>query len=104
MKPFWKKFINKTLAKIKTLNDEIIIDRETQHRPDVVAHSFGTLLISELLKKYPELKLGRVILTGSIISPDFNWELIFQRGQVEAVFMSLCWKRFLVSCIALLDL
>jgi len=94
LKPFWKKFINKTLAKIKTLNDEIIIDRETQHRPDVVAHSFGTLLISELLKKYPELKLGRVILTGSIISPDFNWELIFQRGQVEAVLCHCAGKDF----------
>lgn len=55
--------------------------------PDLVAHSFGTLLFSLLLRdpEFADLKFGRVITVGSIIRPDFNWAPHLQSGRIEAV-------------------
>ena len=59
-------------------------------RPDVVAHSFGTwllghVLLDEMARADPQFKIGRVILTGSILRPDFPWEELQRAGLVEDV-------------------
>ena len=54
-------------------------------RPDVIAHSFGTWLLGHGLVSDPGLRVGRVILLGSILRPDHDWSRLIQRGQVEAV-------------------
>ena len=57
-------------------------------RPDVIAHSFGTWLISEALKSdtgADRLKVGRIILAGSIVRPDFDWKKLIEEDVVEAV-------------------
>ncbi|MCB0908333.1 MAG: hypothetical protein KDB63_14565 [Nocardioidaceae bacterium] len=55
--------------------------------PDVVAHSFGTWLVGHILLDELErptgLRLGRVILTGSILRPDFPWRKLQDAGLVE---------------------
>jgi hypothetical protein len=53
--------------------------------PDVIAHSLGTWLIGHALQSNPSLTVGRIILTGSILRPDFDWAGLVARGQVEAV-------------------
>lgn len=53
--------------------------------PDVIAHSLGTLLLGKALLDNPNLKVGRVILAGSILRPDFDWATLIEKGQVEAV-------------------
>ncbi len=54
-------------------------------QPDVIAHSFGTLLLAQALTADETLQVGRVILAGSILPPDFEWQPLIDRGQVEAV-------------------
>lgn len=56
-------------------------------RPDIVAHSFGTHLLSIVLTDpdFEDLKFGRVITAGSIIRPDFDWDSLIEKGRVEAV-------------------
>jgi hypothetical protein len=54
-------------------------------KPDVIAHSFGTWLLAHALQYDPQLKVGRVILTGSVLRPDFDWQTLIENGQVEAV-------------------
>lgn len=54
-------------------------------RPDVIAHSFGTWLLGHALARHRDLEVGRVILTGCILKPGFNWGALENRGQVEAV-------------------
>ncbi|WP_416370039.1 hypothetical protein [Tritonibacter mobilis] len=55
--------------------------------PDVIVHSFGSLLFSKLLlsEDFLNLKFGRVICVGSVISPQFNWTKQISGGRVEAV-------------------
>lgn len=52
-------------------------------RPDVIAHSFGTWLIVHALISNKDLKIGRLVLVGSIVPPDFDWAKI--AGQYEGV-------------------
>ena len=54
-------------------------------KPDVIAHSFGTWLIGHALLERPELEIGRLVLLGSALRPDFDWATLFRRKQVEAV-------------------
>jgi len=55
--------------------------------PDIIVHSFGSLLFSKVLSSasFKHLKFGRVICVGSVISPQFKWEDYIESGRVEAV-------------------
>lgn len=63
-------------------------------RPDVIAHSLGTLVLGHALRGDSSLRVGRVILTGSILRPDFNWSELTNRGQVQAVLNNYGTKDF----------
>lgn len=60
-------------------------DRALGAEPDVLAHSFGSWLIGHALQEYQDLKVGRVLLMGAILRPDFSWSELRARGQVESV-------------------
>lgn len=57
------------------------------NRCDVIAHSFGTLLLSQLLDNaaFADLVFGRVILCGSIVPSRYGWDAHVANGRVEAV-------------------
>jgi hypothetical protein len=65
--------------------------------PDVIAHSLGTWLIGHALQRNSALKIGRLILTGSILRPDFDWASLVARGQVQAVLNHYGDKDFWAS-------
>jgi pimeloyl-ACP methyl ester carboxylesterase len=48
-------------------------------------HSFGTLVLGRALQRNPDLRLQRVILAGSILSPAFPWLELARLGQVGQV-------------------
>ncbi|KIQ06523.1 MULTISPECIES: hypothetical protein [Pseudomonas] len=56
-------------------------------QPDIIAHSFGTLLLSRVLEDadFADLKFGRIITAASIVRPDFDWDRLVGEGRVEAV-------------------
>ena len=56
-------------------------------RPDIIAHSFGTHLLSLVLidPEFGDLEFGRIITAGSIIRPNFDWNSLIENGRVEAV-------------------
>jgi len=66
-------------------------------RPDVVAHSLGTLLLGHALQADSTLQVGRVILTGCVLRPDFDWNKLIEHGQVEAVLNHYGTKDFWVK-------
>src|SRR5262249_13250058 len=71
--------------------------------PSALGHSFGTLAIGRALKSYPDLKLDRVIVFGSILAPDYPWNQIHANGQVQALLneksSSDSWARLAKYCI-----
>lgn len=60
---------------------------ELRSAPDVVLHSYGTLLFSRLLleREFADLKFGRVLLAGSIVRPDYDWAQHTRSGRIEQV-------------------
>ncbi len=55
-------------------------------RPSIIAHSFGSYLVCQLLHKYPEFVcFDKVILAGSIAPANFDWAAIIKQGQVIQV-------------------
>lgn len=70
-------------ARIRRLSDETEKSR-FGGVPDVIAHSFGTWLLGHALQADSDLRVGRVILTGCILRPDFDWASLIP-NQVEAV-------------------
>lgn len=63
-------------------------------KPDVIAHSLGTWLFAEALRTDPSLRVGRVVLLGCIVRPDFDWEALRKTGQVEEVLCHYSRKDF----------
>lgn len=41
----------------------------------VIAHSFGTYIISHILSRYSDINIERIVLCGSIIKNSFRWDL-----------------------------
>jgi hypothetical protein len=63
-------------------------------RPDVIAHSFGTWLLGHALRENPDVRVGRVVLTGCILRPDFDWCELIARQQVDAVLCHAATRDF----------
>lgn len=40
----------------------------------VIAHSFGTYILGNSIKRFPEIKFDRVILLGSVLERNFPWK------------------------------
>jgi serine/threonine-protein kinase len=70
--------VNRLAHRIRTLAD-------AGGPPDILAHSFGAWLVGQALRAHPDLRVGRVIVIGSVLRPDFDWATLVARGQAEAV-------------------
>jgi len=73
--------------KIKWFRDKMnqIYSENPGALPSIIVHSFGSLILAKSLKRYPDLKFDKVILTGSIIPVDYPWPEIIKRDQVSFV-------------------
>jgi pimeloyl-ACP methyl ester carboxylesterase len=70
---------------------------DKQIRPSVVAHSFGTYIVAKALEKYPELIFDRIILCGSIVNVDYDWDSVIKAGRVHAVLNQYSGRDFWVK-------
>jgi pimeloyl-ACP methyl ester carboxylesterase len=71
-------------AKLMKLSEEAI-RADYAGVPDVIAHSFGTWLVAEALARNDKLRIGRLILLGSVVRPNYPWQKLIDRKQIEAV-------------------
>lgn len=54
--------------------------------PSVVAHSFGSYIVTKAMLKYDDIRFDKVILCGSIVSRKYPWSTVLtQRNQASAV-------------------
>lgn len=63
--------------------------------PSVIAHSFGTYIITRALELFDGVKFDQVILCGSVVPRDYEWQPLFTGGQVNRI-LNECAKRDLV--------
>lgn len=57
----------------------------------VIAHSFGSYLISKIIEREPDIRLARLIVCGSIVREDFEWQKYGHRiGSATADWQLIC--------------
>jgi len=68
------------------------LDQYTQIRANakgpisIVAHSFGSYIVAAAMRKYPQIKFDRILLCGSIVPVDYDWEtVVHKRDQAKEV-------------------
>jgi hypothetical protein len=82
--PFWSR-----KKPIERVHDEIrvALQKHQKLHPNaklsIIAHSFGTFIIGEILKKDFTLQLHRLVLCGSVLPQDFPWSLLQGRFNDE---------------------
>ena len=55
-------------------------------KPSVIAHSFGSYIVTRAMLKYDDIRFERVILCGSIVSRSYPWRaVLLARDQADAV-------------------
>jgi pimeloyl-ACP methyl ester carboxylesterase len=54
-------------------------------RPSVCAHSFGTWIIANAMLKYSDIKIDKLILSGSVLPRNFDWHALFSADQISSV-------------------
>lgn len=62
--------------------NSVLADKRIR-RVSIIAHSFGTYIVGEMIKRDPRLKVHRLILCGSVLPSDFDW--VKHREQVDAL-------------------
>lgn len=65
---FRKRAINKVLRKVRNT-----VARHRGFNVLVVAHSFGTYIISKILEKESDIVVDKLFFCGSVVREDFNW-------------------------------
>lgn len=74
---FWCPFFTRKRPIDRVLNE--LRGIRSTHRNDkvcVVAHSFGTYIISQILCEISDIQLDRLLLCGSVIPQDFRWDKV----------------------------
>lgn len=51
----------------------IVLGDPTTQRLSIIAHSFGSYIISKILEEEPDIRLHGLILCGSVIPDEFQW-------------------------------
>lgn len=67
--PFRSGPVNKIVRDIRRLKDE-----EPLARISVIAHSFGTYIVSRILEEHPDISFEKIVLSGSLIKRNYPWD------------------------------
>lgn len=74
--------------KLKAAYDHALADQR-QARISIIAHSFGTHVLGECLRKYDIVRPHRLILCGGVLSREFEWNEVMRRIAAQDAFSVL---------------
>lgn len=89
----------KRKAQIKWFRDQYRDRVPVGRVPSIIAHSFGTYMIAGALENYDTIKFDQIILSGSIIPRDYDWQTLVDREQTRRV-LNECGKQDIVVKVA----
>lgn len=68
-----RKFVEDVRTKINGL---VFSDQFKNRKKIIIAHSFGTYIVSKILDENTNIKIDKLIMCGNIVRNDFRWERI----------------------------
>lgn len=78
--PFRKGPVNKIVRDIRRLKSE-----EPLAKISVIAHSFGTYVVSRILEDHPDIKFEKIVLSGCLIKRSYPWDRNAQNMQKSSI-------------------
>ena len=74
-------------AEVERFREEYthLIKEYPNQSPSIIAHSFGTYIVTKSLELYDGIRFDQVILCGSIVARDYDWKSLFESRQVNRV-------------------
>jgi hypothetical protein len=84
--PFWTR--NRPIERVYTqirVALQVAHERDPHAKLSIIAHSFGTYIIGQILKQGFDLHIHRLILCGSVLPQNFPWEQYQGRFDREKV-------------------
>ncbi len=63
-----------------------------------VGHSNGTYLLASALKDYRACQFQRIVFAGSVVRTDYDWRMVIERKQTEAVLNYVATADWVVAC------
>ncbi|MBE6413996.1 MAG: hypothetical protein E7035_05560 [Verrucomicrobiaceae bacterium] len=88
------KFLNPFSRKkmVEWFRDEYnkIVEENQGMIPSIVAHSFGTYIVAEAMKCYQDIHFDKIILAGSIVKNDFNFEEEYKKNRYTSLLNFIC--------------
>lgn len=85
----------KRKAQVKWFCDRYLDKVPNGRLPSIISHSFGTYMIARAMESYGGINFDQVILCGSIVPTDYDWRVLFERGQVKRI-LNECARRDIV--------
>jgi hypothetical protein len=82
----------KRKAQVKWFSDQYVDKVSNGRVPSIISHSFGTYMIARAMESYGGITFDQVILCGSIVPMDYDWRVLFERGQVKRI-LNECAER-----------
>lgn len=79
----WPPSRQKQVDRFRDLYDSAAT-RTAKGYPSVIAHSFGTLIVTDAIDQY-DLRFDQVILCGAIVKTDYDWDTACRGGYVTRV-------------------
>ena len=77
-----------------------ITERYPNAITSIVAHSFGTYMVANAMRIYPQVKFFRVVLCGAIVEPNYPWDQIIANGQATNVLNEYGGQDFWAGIVA----
>ena len=63
------------------------IDRRGKRPLIIIAHSFGTYCVAEILRANPHIRPARVVFCGSIVEQSFRWDALSQMDPARGMLV-----------------
>jgi O-acetyl-ADP-ribose deacetylase (regulator of RNase III) len=79
----WPAARHREVERFRALYESATARTATGH-PSVIAHSFGTLIVTDAIANY-DLRFDQVIFCGGIVKPDYDWAGALRGGFVKRV-------------------
>ena len=84
--------------KIAWFFDQYCAARRTgEPPPDLIAHSFGTYIAAEAMRKFPEVCFESIVLCGAIVERHYPWDLLQQRRQCVRLWNEVGGRDWIVK-------
>ena len=80
------------------------LEKKECEKISVIAHSFGTYIVSEIIKDEPDIKFDKLLFCGAVVKNNFPWEMysgsFSDRESSEKSIVNCCGTRDVFPIIA----